>query len=192
MGVKIVDLYNALKEGEKMAAGEPADPGKTLNVGAGSGFFGSGGAGGSGGVFTNATVIVGSNATISTGVELGPQEKLETATLKLVSDVVSLPCSFCGSTKTGQFVFNDKDKPEVRLCSGCLTKSVAWVIAQAQGGLPMKEGTDRAPCAKCHRHFAKEHLHLVGKKDPIPLCDPCYDGFVEEMVQSQPRRNIVL
>jgi hypothetical protein len=196
--VTILGLYNALKEIEKMAAGEPVDPKKILNSSAGpgffgaGGFFGSGGAGGSGGVYSGDVPISGGWSTVTTAVNIGPQENLETATLRLVSDTVSLPCSFCGSTKTGQFVFNDKDNPEVRLCSGCLTKSVAWVIAQAQGGLPIKEGADRAPCAKCHRHFQKEHLHVVGKKTPVVLCDPCLDQFAEEMVQSQPRRNIVL
>ena len=168
-----------------MATGEPIDPNKT-----GLGFFGSGGAGGSGGSFFTDATAVTSNWTATVG--LGPQEKLETATLKLASDAVSEPCSFCGSTKTGQFIFNDEGKPEVRLCSGCLTKAVAWVIAQAQGGITSGTGDDKAPCAKCHRHFQKDHLHLVGKKDPIAICDPCFDGFVDDVVRSQPRRNIVL
>lgn len=175
-----------------MAMGEPVDPNK-VNLG----FFGSGGSGGSGSaaslIVDSAAVVI--DGTYSAQVDLGPQGKLEAATLKLVSDAIIQPCSYCGSQKSGQFVFTEKDEPEVRLCSGCLTKAVSWVIAQAKGGLPVREApADRKACAKCHRHFMPEHLHLVGKKDPVTLCDPCFDQFADSAAEAlgAHRRNIVL
>lgn len=175
-----------------MAIGEPSDPTKKV-----LGFFGSGGAGGSGStagfIVDDAAVTIGE--TYTSKVDLGPQDKLETATLKLVSDAIIQPCSYCGSQKAGQFVFTEKDESEVRLCSGCLTKAVAWVIAQAKGGLPVREApADRKACAKCNRHFMPEHLHLVGKKDPVVLCDPCLDQFADSAAEAVAahRRNIIV
>lgn len=175
----------------------------------GQGFFATGGAGGSGNVnagakflsmdasayFSSSTDAV---TKVSLANDIGTLDELKAAALKIAPEGLKVntePCSFCGEKSSGQFIFTEKDKSEVRLCSGCLTKAVSWVIAQAKGGLAVREApADRKACAKCHRHFMPEHLHLVGKKDPVTLCDPCFDQFADSAAEalSVHRRNIVL
>lgn len=175
----------------------------------GQGFFATGGAGGSGNLNVGAKFLsMDASAYVSSSTDavtktslandIGTLDELKAMALKIAPEGLKLnadPCSYCGERSTGQFIFTEKGQPEIHLCTKCLTNAVGWVLAQAKGGLAVREAPgDRKACAKCHRHFMPEHLHLVGKKDPVTLCDPCFDQFADSAAEalSVHRRNIVL